>query len=328
MIRIIIGGEIMNDLLERYLGAVCSYFIGPRRNSIYHDLKHEIQSSAYHYDDLEDLLVSYGHPRCIALGYGYRPFTQHIFNPSIVNLMEKVIFIISGVYLFFSTIYYLFQFNCLPFLASEHVVTTINTSTFLLQILSYPLLVIGGIGLISLIFLLIIDRRQPVNQEINPSWSLEKLYKLPHQSHYPHHIVETLFMIVFTIYFIIFAVFFNQDIIMQIQHESYKMIHLMTYFFQPFIVIIYLDYIIDMTKKIYTKKYLKYSSIINVFTIISLSIFVINSHHLKDYLLPFGISLDYTLVNIFIIGALLMIYSISLYKLSRNIKSYYSLFKK
>ena len=27
----------MNDLLERYLGAVCSYFFGRKRQYVYHD---------------------------------------------------------------------------------------------------------------------------------------------------------------------------------------------------------------------------------------------------------------------------------------------------
>ena len=88
----------MNDLLERYLGAVCSYFLGPKRHRVYTDLKEQIQKSAHHYDDLEDLLVSYGHPRSVALSYGYRPFLQHIYNPKIVNFIEKTVFIQEYIY--------------------------------------------------------------------------------------------------------------------------------------------------------------------------------------------------------------------------------------
>ena len=106
------------------------------------------------------------------------------------------------------------------------------------------------------------------------------------------------------------------------------MIHLMTYFFQPFIMIIYLDYIIDLTKKKYTKKYLKYSSVINLFTIVALITFIVNSEYLQYYLLPLNITFSYFLVNFFIIGAISIILFISLYKLLRNIKSYRSLFKK
>jgi hypothetical protein len=318
----------VNDLLERYLGAVCSYFLGPKRHRVYTDLKEQIQKSAHHYDDLEDLLVSYGHPRSVALSYGYRPFLQHIYNPKIVNFIEKTVFIVSGIYLFFSTLYYLQQLNCLPFQSTEHVTATLNTSTLLTWLLSHPFIIMGSIAVISFIALIILDYKNRVTQEIDPLWSLDKLYKLPHQSHYPSHIAETVLMIIFTIFFSIYAIFFSRDIIMQIQHESYQMIHLMTYFFQPFIMIIFVDYIIDMTKKRYTKKYLKYSTAINIFTLTALTIFVVNSGFLKDYLLPLNINFNYTMVNVFIMSALIMIYMISLYKLLRNLKSYRSLFRK
>lgn len=318
----------MNDLLERYLGAVCSYFIGPKRKYVYQDLKKEIQSSVEHYDDLEDLLINYGHPRSVALGYGYRPIIRYVFNPQVVSFVEKIVFTVSSIYLFLSTIYYLYQFHCLPFQSNTNTITIIQSSSILFEILSHPTIVMGSIAIISFILLLILDKKNKTSQELDYLWSIQKLYELPHQSHYPSHIVETILMIIFTIFFAMFLIFFNREIIMQIQHESYQMIHLMTYFFQPFIMIIYLDYVIDMTKKIYTKKYLKYSSLINLFTIFSLSIFVVNSQYLKDYLLPFQTNIDYSLVNIFIISALIMIYSISLYKLIRNLKSYRSLFRK
>lgn len=318
----------MNDLLERYLGAVCSYFIGPRRKKVYHELKAQIQESVHQYDDLEDLLVSYGHPRSVALSYGYRPFVHHTFNPKVVNFIERVVFIISGIYLFLSTLYYLQQLNCLPFLSSKQVAYTFNTSTLVTWLLSHPFAVMGAIAFIACMFLFILDYKHRVNQEIDPHWSLKKVYDLPHQSHYPNHIAETILMIIFVIFFLTYALFFSRDIIMQIQHASYKMIHLMTFFFQPFIMIILVDYVIDMTKRRYTRKYLKYSSIINLFTIASLSIFVFNSSFLRDYLLPFNINIDYTMVNIFIIGALVMIFIISAYKLLRNLKSYRSLFRK
>lgn len=318
----------MNDLLERYLGAVCSYFLGPKKKRVYKDLKEHVQSAAHQYDDLEDLLVNYGHPRSVALSYGYRPLFQHIYNPKVVIFIERAMFLISGIYLFFSTLYYLEQLNCLPFQSTQHVAATLNMSTLLTWLLSHPLIVMISIAVIACLFLILLDYKYGVDQEIDPLWSLEKLYALPHQSHYPSHIAETCFMIIFSIYFLIYSIFFSRDIIMLIQHESYQMIHLMTYFFQPFIMIIFVDYAIDMTKKIYTKKYLKYSTAINLFTLVSLTIFVVKSGFLKDYLLPLHINLDYTLVNVFIIGALIVIYMISLYKLIRNLKSYLSLFRK
>ncbi|MEG0366778.1 MAG: hypothetical protein RR585_08080, partial [Coprobacillus sp.] len=77
-----------------------------------------------------------------------------------------------------------------------------------------------------------------------------------------------------------------------------------------------------------TKKYLKYSSLINLFTLVTLATFIINSQFLKNYLLPLDISFEYSLVNFFIIGAIFTISFISLYKLIRNLKSYRSLFRK
>lgn len=67
----------MNDLLERYLGAVCSYFFGQKRQYVYHDLKQQISQSVHQYEDMEDLLISYGHPLSVAYSYGYRPIVFH-----------------------------------------------------------------------------------------------------------------------------------------------------------------------------------------------------------------------------------------------------------
>lgn len=318
----------MNDLLERYLGAVCSYFYGAKRHRVYNDLKKEIQSSVYQYDDLEAMLVSYGHPRCVAMSYGYRPILNHTYNPKVVVVFEKIIFMVSGIYLFFSTLYYLQQFNCLPFQSTQHVVSTIYMSTIITWLLSNPVVIMLSISIVSCLILFLLDKRNPTDQSPQPKWSIQMLNSLPHQSHYPYRAVETIFMIIFTLYFLAYTLFFSSQIILVIQHESYQMIHLMTYFFQPFIMIIFVDYFIDITKKRYTKKYLKYSSLINLFTLISLIIFIYNSYFLKDYLLPFDVSFEYTLVNIFILGAIFMILMISLYKLIRNLKSYRSLFRK
>lgn len=319
---------MMNDLLERYLGAVCSYFFGRKRQFVYQDLKRQISESVNQYEDMEDLLMSYGHPLSVAYSYGYRPTLFHRFNPQVVGLIEKLVFLISGIYLFFSTLYYLEQFGCLPFQSTNHVVTKINTSSLITALLSYPILTMIGIIIIAFFILIILDKKYPINQDYDLHWEQDSLDLLPHPSHYPHHTAETIFMIVFSIFFIAYAIFFSSDLIIRIQHESYQMIHMMTYFFQPFIMIIIFDYFIDMTKKIYTKKYLKYSFIINAFTIVSLSIFVINSHFLNHYLLPYNINFEYMLVNAFIITALCFIYFISLYKLVRNIKSYRFLYKK
>lgn len=318
----------MNDLLERYLSAVCSYFMGPKRKAVYNDLKLQIQSSVKHYDDLEELLIDYGHPRSLALSYGYRPITKHIYNPKVVSLVERVVFSLSFLYLFFSTLYYLQQFNCLPFQSTQQVASTLNTSTLLTWILSHPIIIMGSIFLISIICLIFLDYKNSLVQEYDLKWDIKIINHLPPPSHYPTHVIETILIIIFSIFFFFFALYFTSNKILEIQHASSQMIHLMTSFFQPFVMIIYLDYIIDMTKKKYSKKYLKYSSGINLFTIIALIVFIVNSNYLQHYLLPLDISFEYILVDFFIIGAICMILLISLYKLLRNIKSYRSLFKK
>ena len=203
-----------------------------------------------------------------------------------------------------------------------------NTSSIFEAFLSYPIIIMIGIIAIAILALIILDKKEPIPQDLNLCWNIQDLDHLPHPSHYPNHTIETIFMIIFIAFFICYGFFFSSDIIIKIQHESYQMIHMMTYFFQPFIMIIIFDYFIDMTKKIYTKKYLKYSFVINLFTIVSLTIFVVNSHFLSQYLLPINTNFQYILVNAFIIIALFFIYFISLYKLVRNIKSYRFLFKK
>ena len=317
----------MDNLLERYLAAVCSYFIGSRKKRVYQSLKSNIESSLVHYNGIEELLTSYGHPKSVALTYGYRPLLQHIYNPKIVSIIERIVFFISGIYLFLSTLYYLQQLNCLPFQATMHVASTLDTSTMATWLLSHPFLVMFGIAFLSVLLMLLLDKYFPVEQNKPLTWSLEKVHKLPHPSQYAHHSIESLLMIIFTIFFFFYTLFFSSDVIIQIQHTSYQMIHLMTFFFQPFILIIFLDYFIDMTKKKNTKKYLKYSSLINLFTLVAIVTFIINSGYLKDYLLPY-ISVNYSLVNCFIIGALFMITFISLYKLLRNLRSYRCLYRK
>ena len=318
----------MNDLLERYLGAVCSYFYGKKKVQVYKDLKKQLQSLASQYDDLEKLLIKFGHPKSIALSYGYRPFINHVYNKKIISKVEKRLFIVSGIYLFLSTLYYLHQFNCLPFFNTHEVVSTIKQSGYINWALSHPFFVMIVIFLLSFIHLIIEDKKHPAKQSGQLSWTIKELNRLPHQSHYSDHRMNTYLFIGFIVYFSIYGFVFSSPLINIVQNSSYQMIHLMTYFFQPFILMILVDYGIDITKKIYTKKYLYYSTLINLFIFLSLSIFIINSSFLKNYLLPFDFNGYYLFINILIILALVFIYLIVFYKLIRNFKSYTSLFKK
>lgn len=64
-------------------------FSWKKRIEIHDKLKKEILSSVTQLDDLEALLINYGHPRSLALSYGYRPLTQHIFNRKYVFLVQR-----------------------------------------------------------------------------------------------------------------------------------------------------------------------------------------------------------------------------------------------
>ncbi len=311
----------MDELIEKYLSAVCSYFRSKKKKKIYNELKENIEESMDQYDSIEDLLVDYGHPRSLALQYGYRPFISHRFNPRIINKIEKYLFVISSIYLFACSIFYLDQFNCLPLTQYREIATTHS------WFLTHPIIIIGLLSIIALIALSILDSRHSVSQEVDYNFEKEDLNKLPCSSLYPNHSGEILFMIFFSLFFLLYGIFFTSDMIVQIQNESYQMIHLMTNFFQPYIMIIIMDFFIDMTKHIYTRNYIQYSTIINGFTFIALTIFVINSNFLDEYLLPINYSLGYNLVNFFILGALILIYSFTLYKLIRNIKAYLSSFR-
>lgn len=315
----------MNDLLERYLGAVCNYFFGRKRNKVYYDLKTSIQALDIEYGDIESVIIKYGHPRSVAYSYGYRPFIPHKFNNVIVSKVEKYLFILTGIYLVLSTLYYLYQFYCLPFIPYD---PSINHNSIITLILSNPFFVLGTIFICNLFYLFIADRKNPIEQVHNLKWDINELYALPHPSQYPKRIVETYLMVGFILFFIIYSFIFSSSIINQVQHTSYTMIHLMRDFFHPFILIVIFDYILDLTKTRYTKKYLFNSSIINLFIFISLTIFIINTSFLKEYLLPFEFNLNYIIINTLILIALFYIYLIVFIKLLRNIKYYTSLYKK
>ncbi len=312
----------MNELVERYLNAVCSYFVSKRKKIIYRDLKENIEDSMDQYDNIEELLVSFGHPRSMALQYGYRPFIMRRFNNQIISKTEKYLFIISSIYLFACSIFYLDQFNCLPITQYREIATTHS------WILTHPIIIIGLLSIIAIFAVCILDLRHSISQEVDYHFDKKNLNKLPCSSLYPNHRGEMFYMFIFLLFFLLYGMFFTSDVIVQIQNESYQMIHLMTNFFQPYIMLIIMDFFMDMTKHIYTKNYIRYSTIINAFTFIALTIFIVNSHFLDDYLLPFNYSVRYNLVNFFILGALVIIYIFTLYKLLRNTKIYFSSFRK
>ena len=311
----------MNDLLERYLAAVCTYFMGSKKESVYKDLKQQLIQLSKE-EDLEEILIHYGHPLSIAYSYGYRPYISHIFNPKVTQIVEKSMFSLAFIYLFFATIFSLQQLNCLP-------IPPIPVGNHIIPwILNHSTITMLAIMIIASLLLILFDYKYSINQTHDLTWNKEQLYALPHPSRYPLHYSETIIMMVFLLFFLCFYIYFYSQTIMQIQNTTYQMIHLLTSFFQPFVMMMILDYIVDMTKKMYSKKYLRYSTFINIFIFIAIIIFIINSHYLQDYLLPVNTLHHYITINCFIITAICFITFISLYKILRNIKHYYSLYKK
>ena len=241
-------------------------------------------------------------------------------------MFEKLYFTFSFLYLFTSALFYLNELNCISF------VKNLNTSailpSYIIWILSNPVIVLLMIALITYIIFLLCDKKNPVSQDYDLKWTKEDLFRLPHPSHYPDHLIDINIIIFFSVFFLVFTVFFNTDFVIEAQNLTQRMIHILVKFFQPFMTITILVHLLDMTKKLYSKKYLKYSIFINLFTFSTLTMFTINSNFLHDYLLPIRFNNFYIIVNTFIIGALLLLYFISMYKIVKNLRYYKYLYKK
>ena len=316
----------MNDLLERYLAAVCSYFIGPQKEIVYQTLKTEMKKSAKHYDDLEDLIIQYGHPRSVALSYGYRPYITHIYNQKIISKVQKYMFALILIYLIFSTLFSFHKLDYLPFLPKYYM--TNHNHVIILWILSHPTVIIISIIVASLLLIMTLNKKYPVTQSYDLVWNHETVAQLPHPSRYPSHMIETILIITFSMFFLVFYIYFHSSTILRVQNATYQMIHLLNELFQPFVIMILLDCIVDLTKRTYSKQYLKYSSFMNIFVLVALTFFIIRSNYLNDFLLPMEGIFHYIMINFLIFTAIVFIAIISLYKLIRNLKYHYSLFKK
>ena len=314
----------MNDLLERYLAAVCSYFIGPQKETVYQTLKTEMKKSAKHYDDLEDLIIQYGHPRSVALSYGYRPYITHIYNQKIISKVQKYMFALILIYLIFSTLFSFHKLDYLPFLPKYYM--TNHNHVIILWILSHPTVIIISIIVASLLLIMTLNKKYPVTQSYDLVWNHETVAQLPHPSRYPSHMIETILIITFSMFFLVFYIY--SSTILRVQNATYQMIHLLNELFQPFVIMILLDCIVDLTKRTYSKQYLKYSSFMNIFVLVALTFFIIRSNYLSDFLLPMEGIFHYIMINFLIFTAIVFIAIISLYKLIRNLKYHYSLFKK
>ena len=317
----------MDSLIERYVYAVGSYFHGRHRDHICQQIRSDIEHMNTIENDTEKVILSFGHPKSLAYSYGYRDFSQHVYNPRILNNIKTFFYGSSVIYLFLSILTNLYRLNSLPFQTSIQT-DLLKRCHLLFSFFSYPFLVIVLLGLFSIVVLFLFDYKYPVEQTYHLTFTKKELYELPSINHYSHRDFETCITILFALYFFIYTLFFHQDIIMKIQNESYQMIHLMINFFQPYILMIFIEYIYDMSKRTYSKRLLRYSHLNNFIVFISISFFIYKSHFLSEYLLTSSTNIYYVMINFFIIFSFIFIYFMLLYKILRGIKARYTLIKK
>ena len=317
----------MNDLIERYVSAVCTYFIGKKQAFVYHDLKDHLTSLASDYEELENKIIELGHPRSMAYNYGYKPFTQHIFNQKKIHQFEKIFFTVSFIYLFLSSLYYLQQLNALPFISAHMTDQFIEAIPEIHWILSNPIFVFSCMTIIIFVLFILQDKKDSVIQSHDLNWTKKELDELSNASTYPNHNIDLYILSLFSIFFFIYSLMFSSNIIFHIDPLSFGMINLISNFFQPFMMTIFLTFALDLTKKVYSRRYLKYSIFICFITLIGLTIFVFNSQFMSNYLLPIHNGFIYLVINICNITAIVLLYIASFYKFVMGIKYYRYLYK-
>ena len=318
----------MNDLIERYLSAVCAYFMGKKQVYVYNDLKQHLTSSLTDYEELENKIIEYGHPRSMAYNYGYKPFTQHIFNQKKIHQFEKVFFSISFIYLFLSTLYYLQQLNALPFMNNITASEYLKAIPIIHWVLTNPIFVFSCISIIIFLLFLLQDKKDAVTQSYDLKWTKKELNQLSHPSTYPNHNIDLNILIVFSIFFSIYSLLFSSNVLFNIDPLSFSLVDLISNFFQPFMMSIFLTYILDLTKKHYSRRYLKYCIFICFITIVGLSVFIINTHFMSNFLLSASNGPIYDIVNSFNIMAFVLLYLVASYKFLVSIRYYKVLYKK
>lgn len=305
----------MNDLLERYLAAVCCYFRGSKKKRVYNDLKKTIQSITSKHNEIENVLIDLGHPLSIAYDYGYKPFLIHHFNHKIISKVEKSFLICLFFYFILSNIFSLSLFHIftIPF---------ISQSSFLLSIYNQSFFFLIILFIIHLLYLYFQDKKYPRIQDQEIIWNKEKLEQLPPLSYYPNHIFDYYFIFIFSIFFLFYIIIFSTSLINKVQNTSYTMIYLMRDFFNPFFSIIFFLYFFDLSKKTYSKKYLLYRSLFYLVIFLSLSFFLLITSFLKDYLLPWEMNYYYLFINLLILIIIVFIYFIVFINLIKTIKYY------
>lgn len=299
------------DLKKNYIASVSSYFHLNNKLKIEEKLSQLMDECIDHYESEEDMLISFGHPKSIAYTYGYRPllisFTPH---HKIIKTFEYIFFFLLDFYLILCSAYYMYVFGYMP---SFKIFKLIYSHSILLVLIQEPFLTMCSISIIILMILCLIDTTKPLGKE-DLTWNAEKLHALPSYKVYTYHKHETFFMGLFIAFFFLFALFYIFNGLGF--HHAHINVRMIYYFLQSYIALIILSYILDLSKRIYDKKYLISSLISQIVTIVSLNYAVYQSHFLQHFLYP--IKNGFLINNVFLILAVLAIEGICLFKIIKN----------
>lgn len=304
----------MDILTKNYLAYVCSYFHLRKKIQVRKELSQELKQCAHRYKNTEDLLLHYGHPKSVAYTMGYRPLISRSFDPELVNRFTYTLLLLFDIFLLISSFVYLDAFGYIPNISLYTLVVNHPTVSLFFQ---HPLFTLGVLICLFLIIFVIADMSQKNEITEDLSWNEEKLHAMPNYHTYSHHLYESLFMVVFVVFFIVFGLFFIANFV-HYNRSAYNQIRLIFYFVQPYVGIIFLSFLVDLTKRNYEKNYLILSFITNLLTFIPVNIAFLRSHFLTDFMLPIAQRSANSVINTFVIMAVGMIEFIIIFKLIKN----------
>lgn len=303
----------MDTLTKNYLAYVCSYFHLRRKITVRKELMQELEESAHRYDNIEDELLHFGHPKSVAYTMGYRPFITHSFNKHLLNRVTYGLLILCDLFLLASSFIYLQAFG---YIHHFPLIDRIINHQLLSIFFEHPLFTLCVMLCLALVIFCIADMSQKHDDIEDLSWNREKLYQMPHYYTYSHHLYESLFMVIFVVFFLIFGSFFLLNPVHYNQSANAQ-INMIFYFLQPYAGIIFISFLIDLTKRNYEKHYLILSFITNLLTFIPVNIALLRSHFLRNFMLP-GTRNANSLINTFVILAVGMIEFIIIFKIIKN----------
>lgn len=304
----------METIQKNYLAYVCSYFHLGKKIQVRKELTQEMADHLHEYDSVEDMLIHFGHPKSLAYTMGYRPILTHQFHPDLQNAFTYTLMILFDLFLLLSSYLYLAAFG---YINAPTLFAKIVNHQYLSLLFEHPF--VASCILFSLVIALFVIRdnirKDKVEEDL--SWNKEKLYAIPSYRTYSHHLYETILMGIMTLFFIAFGGFFISNVV-SYNTSAHATIDVIFYFIQPYVAIIYLSYFLDLTKRNYTKGYLILSFITNLLTFIPVNIAVIQSKFLTDFMLPVRERSANSVINTFVVSAVILIEVIIIFKLIKN----------